>query len=76
MNPFVRFMASPAGRILRILAGIGLIAWGLLGMGGANGYIVAVIGAVPLLTGIFDICLFAPLLGYPINGGKVRAADS
>ena len=76
MNPFVRFMASAAGRILRILAGIGLIAWGLLGMGGTNGYIVAGIGAAPLLTGIFDICLFAPLLGCPINGGKVRAADS
>jgi len=73
MNPFVRFMASPAGRIIRILAGIGLIVWGLLGIGGVNGYIVAAVGAAPLLTGVFDICVIGPLLGSPLSGRKIRA---
>lgn len=74
MNPFVKFMASPAGRIVRIVAGVVLIAWGLLSLGGTTGIIVAVVGAVPLLAGLFDVCLFAPLFGNPISGPKIRAA--
>ncbi|MCG8349196.1 MAG: DUF2892 domain-containing protein [Chloroflexales bacterium] len=74
MNPFVTFMASAAGRIVRIVAGIVLIAWGLLGLGGTTGVIVAVIGALPLLAGLFDVCVFAPLFGCPISGAKIRDA--
>ena len=66
-------LASPAGRITRILAGIALIAWGLFGLGGATGIVVAVIGALPLLAGLFKVCLFAPLFGAPISGPKIRA---
>lgn len=73
MNPFVAFMASTAGRILRIVAGIALIAWGIMGLGGTAGIIVAVIGAVPLLAGIFDFCIFAPLFGNPFKGDDIRA---
>ena len=73
MNPFVKFMASPAGRIVRIVAGAALIAWGLLGIGGTTGVIVAVVGAVPLLAGLFDFCVFAPLFGNPLSGKKIRA---
>ena len=75
MNPFVSFIASPAGRMIRILAGIGLFALGILGLGGTDGYIVSAVGAVPLLTGIFDICLLSPLLGCPVSGSKVRAKN-
>lgn len=76
MKAFVTFMASTAGRAIRIIAGIGLIAWGLLGVGGTDGYLVAGVGAVPLLTGMVDICLFAPLLGFPVSGSKVRTEAS
>jgi len=62
------------GRIVRIVAGILLIALGLLGLGGTTGLIVAVIGAVPLLAGLFDFCVFAPLFGAPLSGPKIRAA--
>jgi hypothetical protein len=62
MNPFIKFMASTAGRVARIVAGIALIAIGLLAIGGAVGIIVAVVGALPLLAGLFDFCVFAPLL--------------
>jgi len=73
MNPFVSFMASPAGRITRIVAGIILIVWGLMGLTGVTGIIVAVIGALPLVAGIFDFCVFAPLFGSPLSGPKIRA---
>ena len=74
MNPFVSFLASTAGRIVRIAAGIALIAWGLLGLGSTAGIIVAVVGALPLLAGLFDFCIFAPLFGAPLSGPKIRAA--
>jgi hypothetical protein len=73
MNPFVKFMASTTGRIVRVVAGLALILWGLMGLGGTVGIIVAVVGAVPLLAGIFDFCIFAPLFGAPLSGPKIRS---
>ena len=75
MNPFVKFMASTAGRILRIVAGIALILWGLMGLGGTVGIVVAVVGAVPLVAGLFDFCIFAPLFGAPLSGPKIRSGE-
>ncbi|MEZ4518557.1 MAG: DUF2892 domain-containing protein [Chloroflexota bacterium] len=72
MNPIIAFLASTAGRIIRGIAGIALIAWGIWGLGGTVGIIVAIIGAVPLLAGIFDFCVFAPLFGNPFSGSKIR----
>jgi hypothetical protein len=45
-------------RILRIVAGLALIAWALLG-----GPVWAWIGIVPLATGLFRFCPVYPLLG-------------
>jgi hypothetical protein len=73
MNPFVKFMSSTAGRITRIVAGLILVGVGLLVIHGTAGIIVAVIGLVPFLAGIFDFCLFAPLFGAPMSGSKVRS---
>lgn len=72
MNPIVSFMASTTGRIVRVVAGLALIAWGLLGLEGGAGILVAVIGAVPLVAGLFDFCVFAPLFGAPLSGPKIR----
>ena len=73
MNPFVKFMASPAGRITRIVVGIVLVALGLLVIHGTGGIIVAVVGLVPLVAGLFDFCVFAPLFGAPMSGPKIRS---
>lgn len=73
MNAFIHFMNSGAGRLVRIVAGVALIAWGLLGLTGTTGIIVAVIGAVPLLAGVFDFCVFAPLFGKPLSGPAIRS---
>jgi len=74
MNPFIKFMASTAGRVTRVVAGIALILWGLMGIGGTTGIVVTVIGLVPLLAGLFDFCVFAPLFGAPLSGPKIRSA--
>lgn len=73
MNPFVSFMASTAGRVLRAVVGAVLVYVGWATMGGTGGIIVAVIGLVMLSAGVFDFCLFAPLFGQPLSGKKIRA---
>ena len=73
MNPFCTFMASTAGRIARVVAGIVLVALGLLVLKGTVGIVVAVVGLVPLAAGLFDFCVFAPLFGCPMSGPKIRA---
>lgn len=73
MNPFVAFMASTAGRIIRAVAGAVLVYWGLMGLGGVAGIVVAVIGLAAFSAGTFDFCMFAPLFGNPLSGAKIRA---
>jgi hypothetical protein len=69
----IKFLASnPVGRGVRIVAGIVLVVVGLLVIGGTAGIIVAVIGLVPLLAGIFDVCVFAPLFGLSFYGKRIR----
>lgn len=65
------FFATNAGRITRVVAGLVLVVIGAL-IGGA-GWILAVIGLVPLLAGAFDVCVLAPLMGQAFSGKKFRA---
>jgi Protein of unknown function (DUF2892) len=70
---FSKFMSSMLGRVVRIIAGIALIAIGL-SMGNTGGIVIAIVGVVPLLAGVFDVCLIGTLLfGTPLQGSKVRA---
>ncbi len=74
MNPFVKFMASRNGRITRIVLGIVLILLGFFVVNNITvGVILMVVGLVPLLAGIFDYCVLAPLFGAPMSGAKIRA---
>jgi hypothetical protein len=68
---FAKFMTSVLGRSIRIIAGLVLVLVGLLYMHGVAGIVVAVIGLVPLLAGVFNVCVFAPLFGGPFNGRNV-----
>jgi predicted cobalt transporter CbtA len=72
MRGLFRFLASSAGRVVRILAGVALILIGLFVVEGPVGWVLAVVGLVPLLAGIFDFCVFAPLAGLPFVGSKLR----
>ena len=71
MTPCFGFMASTAGRITRIIAGVVLIVAGILVGGGW--WALAVVGLVPLAAGILDVCVFAPLFRRPFNGARLRA---
>jgi len=75
MNPMISFLAFPAGRIVRVVAGAALVVWGLLGLPGATSIAIAVVGLVPLVAGLFDFCVFAPLFGQPLSGPKIRASN-
>jgi hypothetical protein len=52
-------------RIIRILAGLALIAWALMG-----GPVWAWIGVVPLATGLLGVCPAYSLLGMNTSGTK------
>jgi membrane-associated protease RseP (regulator of RpoE activity) len=52
-------------RIIRILAGLALIAWALMG-----GPVWAWIGVVPLVTGLLNFCPAYSLLGMNTCGIK------
>ena len=52
-------------RIIRILAGLALIAWALMG-----GPVWSWIGVVPLATGLFKFCPAYSLLGLNTCGLK------
>jgi hypothetical protein len=69
---FARFINSPAGRWVRILAGVVLVVWGYTQRGTAAGIVLIVIGLVPLVAGSFDWCLISALLGGPLKGAVLR----
>ena len=72
MNGFFRFIAGPVGRLIRVIAGLALIVIGLWLIQGVVGWILALVGLVPLFAGIFDRCVFAPLFGLPFDGYRLR----
>lgn len=74
MDGFVNFLASANGRIARVVAGIVLVILGFI-IGDTAGIIVAIVGLIPLLAGLFDVCLFAPLAGMPLQGTKIRGEE-
>jgi len=57
------FNAGIADRVVRVVAGLGLIGFGLM----SENYIVAAVGAIPLITGAVGFCPFYPI--FKINTG-------
>jgi len=66
---FAEWMATPLGRGLRVVVGGLLIYLGLNVVGGVGGTVLAVVGLVPIGTGLLNVCLLGPLLGAPMKGG-------
>jgi hypothetical protein len=69
---FARFMASPAGRLLRIVVGVALVFYGFQGLGGGWGIALAAFGAIAVIAGVFNLCLIAGLLGAPFRGRNLQ----
>jgi len=66
------FLGSQPGRIVRIAAGLALIAAGVV----AGGWwlALAAVGLLPLAAGVFDFCVLGPLFRLPFFGPRFRQA--
>jgi hypothetical protein len=69
---FARFMATAAGRIRRVIAGLAIIWWGYTLRARTAGLVLMSAGLVPLLAGAFDVCLRTGLFGGPFGGAAIR----
>lgn len=64
---FARFMAGPVGRGIRVVAGLVMIVAGLV-IGSGGGYALAAVGLLPLIAGLLNVCVIAPVLKAPFSG--------
>ncbi|MCU0648870.1 MAG: hypothetical protein MUF00_12790 [Gemmatimonadaceae bacterium] len=74
---FAQFMASPAGRVTRVVAGVGMVVGGIAWRNDGSttgGTTLAIAGAVPLSAGLFDVCWLSPIFGGPLRGSAIREA--
>jgi len=69
---FSRFLNGPAGRIFRVVAGLGFLVVGYVYRGHALGVISMVWSIFPLSAGVLDICYISASLGGPLSGAKIR----
>lgn len=62
MKTLVTFMNTIAGRAARIVLGLALVYVGLVSVGGTTGYVVAVIGLLPIAMGLWGRCVLELVL--------------
>ena len=74
-SDFSKFLNSMAGRILRLVVGIGFLVVGYMYRDHAFGIISMVWGVLPLSAGAFDICYVSAALGGPLSGKKIRGEE-
>jgi hypothetical protein len=70
---FAQFINSPAGRVMRLVVGFGLVGYGFAHRTSQSGLVLMAVGLIPLLAGAFDLCLISGLLGGPFRGARLRA---
>jgi Inner membrane protein YgaP-like, transmembrane domain len=70
---FAQFISTTSGRVVRIVAGLALIAWGYTQRADMLGIALMIVGLVPLAAGALDICVMALFFGGPFAGRKIRA---
>jgi hypothetical protein len=66
----IKFLGSTAGRWVRAVAGLALVAAGV----SSNSVWIGLVGAVVAAAGILDFCIFAPLFKKSFSGKKLRAS--
>ena len=69
---FSRFLNRPAGRIFRLVAGMGFLILGLIFRDTPLGVLSLVWSVFPLSAGAFDICYISAVLGGPLSGKTIR----
>lgn len=75
-SDFSKFLNSPAGRTLRLVAGIGFLVVGYIYREHTPGVVSMVWGVLPLSAGALDICYVSAALGGPLSGEKIRSSQS
>ncbi|HLG64456.1 MAG TPA: DUF2892 domain-containing protein [Ktedonosporobacter sp.] len=70
MGPFIAFLQSLYGRLLRIILGVVLVALGVFLLQGFWAAILIIVGIVPLVAGLTGVVFFAPLFGYTLTGER------
>jgi hypothetical protein len=68
---YARFVSSPFGRALRIVLGVILIVAGL-SRRDALSLVLTIIGLLPLVGGMLNVCVLCPLFGAPLSGAGLR----
>ncbi len=64
MTGVIHFMNGVWGRLLRVVLGLALVYWGWIGLGASPaGIVVALIGLVPLIMGLWGHCLLEFVTG-------------
>ena len=69
---FARFINSSAGRVFRLVVGMGFFVVGYLYRDNTLGMIAMVFSILPLSAGVFDLCYISAILGGPLSGAKIR----
>ena len=69
---FSRFINSSAGRVFRLVVGVGFLVVGYLYRDNTLGVIAMVFSILPLSAGVFDLCYVSAILGGPLSGAKIR----
>lgn len=73
---FAAFMAGTTGRLIRVVAGLALIAWGWSMRSQTSGIVLMIVGLAPLLAGAFNVCLIARVIGAPFSGREARSQQA
>jgi len=60
-------------RIVRVVAGVGLVGFGIGVFASPWSWLVAVVGAVLLVTGIVGVCPLYAMLHLRTNGGETSS---
>jgi hypothetical protein len=74
-NVVACFMGHPMGRLLRIVAGLALVGGGWTMRDTTMGTVLMIVGVVPILAGVLNVCLLAPIIGAPVSG-RAALADA
>ena len=69
---FSRFINSPAGRVFRVVAGLGFRTVGVLYRHQPLGVASLAWGLLPLSAGALDLCYVSAVLGGPVRGAAIR----
>jgi hypothetical protein len=67
---FLSFMNTSAGRVIRVVGGLVVLAVGIV-LGGGVGAALAAFSVLPIATGVFGLCPVNPLFGQPVRACAV-----